>query len=298
MSAIEPILLQRHNDIIRSLAFSPDGRLLASLSILTDKRVILWETEAWLPVAEFYCGPGTTNLWFSSDGATLLGTGVNREVRLWDVASGVAQVLPCIDINPLVRFVTPANTYLIFCHDGVADYYDLQTQRLARRLSPPPSFSSIFRHCGWISNDARLLAIEDRDHSIQLWDTTKETTLLRLIGNNSGIRDIDFHPAGASLASVNSDGTIIIWDLSSGGIVRSFTSARTDVWEVLLNPVLPVLAVTFEEEKIELWDTASGTLLTYLPGHAPQITAAYSPDGTLLASGSEDAIVRIWLLSQ
>lgn len=297
MSNTTPLLvLDNHKDIIRSLAFSPDGTILASLSIINDKSVILWNTATWAPITQFYSGPGTTMLYFSLDGSNLIGTGVNKEIRLWDIPTGIERIIPTQEPNGKVRFTASKTAHLIVCNDNILTFYHLETCQLQKHVSLPHPFSSFFQHCGWLNEDATLLAIVTHDHSIQLWNIEQEQMIKHLIGHKDNIRDIDFHPHEHLLASVSGDGTINIWNLIDGTVVSTYHSSATDIWEIRFNPQFPLFAVVNGENYIELWNMISGTLSARLAGHDSQITVAFSPDGKLLASGSDDFQIRIWTL--
>jgi WD40 repeat protein len=212
------------------------------------------------------------------------------------VPSGLERVVPTHDLNGRVRFTTSGSAYLVFCHDQILTFYHLETQQLLRQISIPPSFSVIFQHCGWLNEDTTLLAIEDQDHSIQLWDVEQEQTVERLIGHNDSIRDMDFHSHKSLLASVSENGTINVWDLQRAELKNTYYSSAPDIWEILLNPQLSLLAVVNGEDYIELWDIETGKLHAKLAGHDSQITLAFSPNGKLLASGSDDCQIKIWSL--
>jgi WD40 repeat protein len=266
------------------------------LSIYNDKRVVLWNTSTWEPVSRFYSGPGTTKLWFSPDGSTLIGTGVNKEIRLWDIHTGIERIITAADSNGLVRFTSTKTICVVFCHDGSLDFYDLHTQQHLKHASPPASFSSIFQHCGWIDRSARLVAIEGQDHSIQLWSIDQETTIMRFIGHESDIRDIAFHPNNSWIASASEEGIVKLWEMHSGTTINTFYSSAPDIWEIEFNPTFSLLAVINGQDYIEIWETTSGVLRTKLTGHDSQITAVFSPDGKELVSGSDDFKIRVWAL--
>lgn len=291
-----PIRIRRdHQDTIRALAFSPDGSILASLSILHDNRVILWDTTSWLPISQFDSGPGTIDLWFGPDGSAVFGTGTECFVRQYDLSTGHVQMLPTPGpLRGSVRFSAGGVPYLVRCHKDKVTFYDLETHQVQREFVPPHSFSPILLHCGWLNHEATRLAIEDHDHAIQLWDITHEQITTRLTGHHASICDMDFHPHAPLLASVSRDGTIAIWNLHDGTLNTTYYSSAPDIFGIWFNPIMPLLAVVNLNEYIEVWDTVSGKLHSTLSGHDSQIVAAFSPDGRFLVSGGDDCLLRVW----
>src|SRR5947209_2324992 len=76
----------RHDGWVTSLAFSPDGKTLATGG--ADKVVRLWDVSSKQPTREFPAGNKVESVAFSPDGKVLAAGGWDRTVRLWDVATG------------------------------------------------------------------------------------------------------------------------------------------------------------------------------------------------------------------
>jgi WD40 repeat protein len=92
---------------------------------------------------------------------------------------------------------------------------------------------------------------------------------------------------------------ILFWDATTGALVRTVPAYGTNLTALALNRTGDVLASAGSEpggdNLIKLWDVAQGTLLATLAGHTQQIDdLAFSPDGTLLVSGDQYGLVRLW----
>jgi WD40 repeat protein len=129
--------LEGHTDAVKRVAFSPDGRLLASASY--DRSVIVWDVATGQPVGQRLVGHGyyALSVVFSPDGATLLsggvrlatsGRGFQGEVILWDVATGQQLGGPFLAhrLGPKDLAISPDGRRLISAsYDGTVIVWDL-----------------------------------------------------------------------------------------------------------------------------------------------------------------------------
>jgi len=252
--------LSGHTSDVYSVAFSPDGKILASGS--ADNTIKLWDVATGREIRTL---SGHTN-WvlsvaFSPDGKILASGScgkqegylcVQGEIKLWDVARGT-------EIRTL--------------RGHTSDVYSVA-----------------------FSPDGKILASGSGDNTIQLWDVAKGTLLRTLQGHTSWVRSVAFSPDGKILASGSADKTIKLWDVATGREIRTLQGHTSDVYSVAFSPDGKVLASGSADRTIQLWDVAIGTLLRTLSGHTDSVrSVAFSPDGRILASGSWDGTIKLWL---
>ena len=222
----ELALLTGHTAQIQSLAFSSDGKILASTG--NDRTIRVWDTETGkqlVVLSDRRNFPGT--LAFSPDSTTIASDGRTGTIQIWDVATG----------DPLATLTGHTDT----------------VEALA------------------FSPDGKTLASTSEDLSIRLWDIDSEEHLSTLTGHKKPVKVLAFSPDGKTLASAGMGGTVRLWDPGTGKQVRALVQ----------------FGLTDTDQKFP----AATRQTAWID------TLAFSPDGSILASGDHHGTVRLWRLS-
>jgi WD40 repeat protein len=311
-----------HTDYTPAVAYSPDGRLLASADV--DETIWLWDVSTMLSAGTAN-GPPPARLasprapdgsscacyWslaFSPDGHTLAAGSTDSYVRLWDVshafeAAGAGiegeRVLDMSDAPAgLVGSVTfNPDGQLLVAGDlgGNVWLWDLAAPLSAGPLlrldNPPTALSTSF------SPDGRTLATGSGFGVIRLWDVSSGTLLREMQGSSNSVR-ATFSPDGSILASGSSgfqpDYAVRLWDPASGAIQRTMEGHTTDIKGLAFSPDSRLLAASDADGFTRLWDTRTGQQLQTLEQPWSAYSVAFSPDGQQLATGGWDGLIRIW----
>ena len=251
---------------ISSIAFSPDGQLLASGSA-DDGTIKLWDVETGRNTATFTekPEPGSSMLCvvFSPD-STKLAVGSVEGIKLLEVPTGEhIYTRRHIDIGEL------------------------------------ESLASVFSVA--FSPDGTKLASVSWD-GVKLWDVETGNNLTTLQGHTQMVDAVAFSPDGLTLASQLVDG-IQMWEIGTRQHISTLAEPSNFVTCFAYSPdgtklVTGSVEAGNVEHTIKLWDVATGHNLTTMRGHTDVvITVAYSPDGRLLASGSKDKTIKLWTVS-
>jgi WD40 repeat protein len=268
------------------LAYSPDGKLLASTAEAGDTSVRLLDLSGGQPVRHFKAGGGPVQcLEFSRDGTKLVVAGYHRGAEVWDVATG--RLLHTLRGRGQVTAAvfTPDGSGLVVSALGVA-LWDLATGKELRRFGEREG-----SHALAVAPDGKTLASAPQGGTIRLWDLQTGKLRRQLDGGHRrfGWR-LAFSPDGKVLASTGfGEGHICLWDADTGRLLTPAAGHRGSVLGVAVSPDGSRLASAGADAHVLVWDLASGKRVARLTND-PLLACsrvAFSPDGKALAGSSK-----------
>jgi WD40 repeat protein/DNA-binding SARP family transcriptional activator len=273
---------QAHDGNMQCILFSPDGSRLATAG--NDSVIKVWAfSEGVLQPLMTLTGhtDWVISLAFSPDGGQLFSGSVDGTVKIWDISPGGSiepVIYPHTEQVNSVAFDPSGERLASASFDGTAKIWDTASGKLLHALSG---------HSGWVvclafSPDGALLATGGDDATVKLWEVSSGRELGTLRGHIHqeqdyfrGVRGLAFSPDGQRLATAGTDGYARVWDVAS----------------------------------LQKGNLAIGDEILTLEGHTPGAwinDVVYNPDGSLLATSSDDGTIvineaatgqSVWVLS-
>ncbi|MEA5626152.1 serine/threonine-protein kinase [Nostoc sp. UHCC 0251] len=185
--------------------------------------------------------------------------------------------------------------------DNTIKLWDLNTKKVLASLS---GHSQAVKSVAF-SPDGQILATASDDKTIKLWQVETLKEICTLLGHSHAVKSVAFSPDGQILASGSWDKTIKLWDVNTGTEICTITGHQLQVNSVAFSPQGQLLASASYDRTIRLWQIEGSqreiqnrpcySLLSTLSGHAwAVLTVAFSPDGKILATGSDDNTIKLW----
>ncbi|MGV2831620.1 WD40 domain-containing protein [Myxosarcina sp. GI1(2024)] len=276
---------------ILSVAFSPDGKLLASGD--TQGNIYLRQMPSG-HIVKIYPAHQTwvRGIAFNPDGKILASGSLDFTVKLWAISTG--QCLHTFEHDDVAGRVawSPNGTMLASIgFDQTLRVWSAQTGELLKVLrGNAHQIASV----AW-SSDGKLLACPGGDNTILLWDAIAGKLLKTLSDHGDLVWYVAFSPDGKTLATSSQDGTIKLWNVSTKECYQTIQGNFGIVWWLAFSPDGKTLVGSSQDWTVRLWETHTGQCLKILQGHNSNVwSVAFSPNGKALASGSDDQTVKLW----
>lgn len=245
-----------YNDLVTSVALSPDGQLLAAGTLTGVIRLFDISTKELLHTFEGFSrndyrfSDRVYSVAFSPDGQILATVADDQTIKLW---------------NP---------------HTG---------ELLHTLKEYPVSFQSVA-----FSPDGQILASGSHYKPIKLWNPNSGELLHTIEGNSEKVHCVAFSPNGQILASVTNDQTIKLWNPNTGELQHTLKVDSSIFRSVAFSPDGQFLASGSSDQTIKLWNPHTGELLHTIEGDSICVdSVTFSPDGQFLASCGKTT-VQVW----
>jgi len=280
------------------LKFSPDGTRLASLS--GPDEVTVWEVDQWTVVRRIRGVRLISSHFgafdFSPDGKALAIGDYGHCLQVVNLASGNADVnipeahsqgITSVAWSPTGSIIASGSGYV----GGPIRLWDAASGRLLGELPG---------HTGWICElifaaDGQRLYSASADQTIRIWDVGERRCLATLCGSRDEVQGLALSPDGTTLASASKDGVVAFWStvLHPDEEMPKVIPLGGLVWPVFA-PDSRVLAMPIKGT-VRLFDPATAREIEQIPALGTDVdNVIYSPDGTLLVSGSTSGTLRMW----
>jgi WD40 repeat protein len=287
-----PIIYHGHTDFVTSIAWSPDGKRLASAG--ADKTVRIWDLTANAPIFTYFGHSGAVlSVAWSPDGKRLASAGADKTVHIWDLHSkqAIFTYSGHSDTVNSVAWSQDKKRLASASADKTVQIWDLHS---AQPLFIYRGHKNTVTSVGW-SADGRRLASSSADKTAQIWDLHSAQPLFTYSGHQDIVTNLAWSPDGKRVASASADKTAQVWDTHSTKALYTYPGHYDIVTGIIWSPDGKQLASASADKTVQIWALHAKRASFIYYGHSDIVTSLdWSSDGKTLASGSHDNTVQVW----
>ena len=290
-------ILTGHTDKVTSIALSPNGHIIASVSF--DGTLRLWDISTGqaiqkLPIKEMPLFAVS----FSYDGqyiAYSYAVDEDHSIYIWNLNTNCIQYV-LKGHHSVIRSLSFSHngiSLISTSNDGTIRIWDVSKGKCTKVIRDDGKFMlfAVF------SPDDNYIAAASYDKYVRIWSVHSGKQIKKLEDHADIVTNVSFSPDGRMLASGSEDNTICVWDTNTWECTRVLKGHKRSVLSTAFSPDSLFLVSGSTDGTIRFWEMEEGQCICVLKGHTDYVnTVLFHQGGQLVISSSDDATIRIWEL--
>ncbi|HEX9989622.1 MAG TPA: hypothetical protein VGE45_14240 [Chloroflexia bacterium] len=284
--------LSGHTDLVNSVAWSPDGRWIATAS--DDNTAKVWDAANGQERATLRGHTDLVNsVAWSPDGRWIATASDDNTAKVWDATNGQQLTILLGHTADLTSVAwSPDGRWIATASDDVTakvwDATNGQERTILR--GHVAQVSSV----AW-SPDGLWLSTGSWDGTAKVWDAATGQEQITLRGYASSVESVAWSPDGRWIAAAYDDGTAKVWDAANGQEQTTLRGHTSLVSSVVWSPDGLWIATAGWDGKAKVWDATNDQERATLRGHTAKVNSvAWSPNGRWIATASSDGTAKVW----
>jgi WD40 repeat protein len=293
-------ILRGHAGLIKSAAFSPDGRTIVTASI--DGTARLWDTATGKETAVLRGHEDIiTSAAYSPDSKTVVTASDDKTARIWDVATGreIAILRGHKDAVHLAKFSPDGESVVTTSFNLSAPFSTVENAARVWDAATGKEIATLHGHDSVVisaafSPDGKSIVTASFDQTARLWETAagREIAILR---HDAVVAITAFSPDGKTILTAPVDKTARLWDATTGKEIVMLRGHDGPIHVAEFSPDGKMVVTASVDKTGRLWETATGKPIATLRGHEEVINSvAFNPEATIVVSASMDGTARLW----
>jgi serine/threonine protein kinase len=287
------VVYRRHTAFVNAVAWSPNGRSIASGA--DDATVQVWNPSTGGSILTYRRQKKLVEaVAWSPDGQRIASGGFDNTVQVWNAANGVPILTYHGHTNYVMTVAWSPDSARIASgsYDTTIQVWDAAD---GGHVLTYRGHSSIVHTLAW-SPGGKYLASASFDHTVQVWDAADGTPVFTYRGHAPfAANALSWSPDGKRIASGGNDKTVQIWGSVDGHLAYTYGGHKGVVDVVSWSPDGLRIASGGDDTTVQVWHAADGGERFIYRKHTQEVRAvAWSPDGKRIASGGADRTVQIW----
>ncbi len=312
--------LKGHTSLIFSVAFSPDGKYIATAS--ADGTAKIWDAQTGALIITLAREGNTESVYsaaFSPDSTKVVTAEWDDTAKIWDITQtlikyekikreaatskgSTTKTWVAVTGNPLyilqhkgsvnsAQFSPDGTKVVTASWDNTAKIWNAQTGALIITLEGHTALLDI----AIFSPDGTKIVTVSRDKTAKIWDVATWQLQYTLEGHTDWVNSGSFSPDSSKLVTASNDKTAMIWDVTTGEHLNILKGHTDSVNSALFSPDGKYIATASVDGTAKIWDVATYALVCTFKGHKDHVSFAhFSPDGKYIVTASNDGTAKIW----